>query len=257
MGGQLSIEGNNNKIIIKDGTVVDTFLVICIVDHNHIVEIGKKCSFVSTTISLADDSNTVYIGDDCMFSKDVVIMSSDFHSIIDMQTNKRINQSKDVYIGNHVWVGMDALILKGVNIGNHAIIGAKTIVNGVIPEYSLAVGNPAKVIRSNVTWERERRKKEEEVIKSAELKVVQGEIQYNLEVFDRMLNERAVEGWAFIKDVDNSDKRGWLKFIYKQGEKIVNLYLYNREDVGAYFNDKNYLLSGFRAYILLQILIIF
>lgn len=50
-------------------------------------------------------------------------------------------------IGNDVWIGQNATILPGVHIGNGAIIGLNSVVGSDIPPYSVAVGNPAKVIR--------------------------------------------------------------------------------------------------------------
>ena len=53
----------------------------------------------------------------------------------------------DTVIGNDVWIGQNAVILSGVNIGDGAIVGANSVVGSDIPPYSIAVGNPAKVIR--------------------------------------------------------------------------------------------------------------
>ncbi|USD42791.1 CatB-related O-acetyltransferase [Vibrio sp. SCSIO 43135] len=54
---------------------------------------------------------------------------------------------QDTVIGNDVWVGYDVTIMPGVTIGDGAIIGAKSVVSGDIPPYSIAVGNPAKVVK--------------------------------------------------------------------------------------------------------------
>ena len=53
----------------------------------------------------------------------------------------------DTIIGHDVWIGHGALILPGVRIGHGAIIGAGAVVVGEIPEYAIAVGTPAKVVR--------------------------------------------------------------------------------------------------------------
>lgn len=53
----------------------------------------------------------------------------------------------DVHIGNDVWIGMDAVILSGVTIGDGAVVGACSLVTKDIPPYAIAVGNPAQVIK--------------------------------------------------------------------------------------------------------------
>jgi acetyltransferase-like isoleucine patch superfamily enzyme len=58
--------------------------------------------------------------------------------------------SSPTKIGDRVWVGANVTILKGVNIGNDAVIGAGSVVTKDIPEKAIAVGNPAKVIKYRV-----------------------------------------------------------------------------------------------------------
>lgn len=55
--------------------------------------------------------------------------------------------AKPVSIGNDVWIGAGVSILPGVKIGNNCVIGAGSVVNKDIPDNSLAVGNPCKVIK--------------------------------------------------------------------------------------------------------------
>jgi len=53
----------------------------------------------------------------------------------------------DIIIGNDVWIGYQSLILSGVNIGNGAIVGARSVVTKDVPAYSIVGGNPAKHIK--------------------------------------------------------------------------------------------------------------
>ncbi|TKG89891.1 CatB-related O-acetyltransferase [Puteibacter caeruleilacunae] len=59
-----------------------------------------------------------------------------------------LKQYKDIVVGNDVWLGESVTIMPGVRIGNGAIIGGKAVVAKDIPPYSIAVGNPAKVVRT-------------------------------------------------------------------------------------------------------------
>jgi acetyltransferase-like isoleucine patch superfamily enzyme len=55
--------------------------------------------------------------------------------------------SKPTKIGDRVWIGANVTILKGVTIGNDAVVGAGSVVTKDVPERAIAVGNPAKVIK--------------------------------------------------------------------------------------------------------------
>lgn len=57
----------------------------------------------------------------------------------------------DVTIGNDVWIGMDAIILSGVTIGDGSVIGLRSIVTKDVPPYSIVAGNPAKVVKKRFT----------------------------------------------------------------------------------------------------------
>ena len=55
-------------------------------------------------------------------------------------------------IGNHVWIGAKAMIMKGVNIGDGAIIAAGAVVTKDVPARCLVAGVPAKVIKTDIEW---------------------------------------------------------------------------------------------------------
>ncbi len=57
-----------------------------------------------------------------------------------------------IKIGNHVWIGMRSIILKGVTIGDGSIVAAGSVVVKDVPNNCLVAGNPAKVVKKNVKW---------------------------------------------------------------------------------------------------------
>ena len=63
-----------------------------------------------------------------------------------------INEPKDVNIGNHVWIAANVIVLKGVTINDGSIVGTRSVVTHDVPSNSLAVGVPAKTVKSNVEW---------------------------------------------------------------------------------------------------------
>ena len=79
-----------------------------------------------------------------IFSRDVVIRDNDGGHEIMIEGYKK---TAPVIIGNHVWIGQGAMIMKGVTIGDGAIIGAHAVVTKNVDPYSIVVGNPAKTIK--------------------------------------------------------------------------------------------------------------
>ena len=90
----------------------------------------------------------ISIGNDTVIANNTIRRDSDIHSVKGNINHKPIN------IGNHVWIGTNCIILKGVTIGDGAVIGAGSVVTKDVPAGCFAAGNPAKVIKDNVEWER-------------------------------------------------------------------------------------------------------
>lgn len=90
----------------------------------------------------------IVIGDDVAIAHNVTIMDSDAHIVAG---NEKCYK-KPIVIGNHVWIGAKATILKGVTIGDGAIVAAGAVVTKDVPAKSVVAGVPAKVIRNNVEW---------------------------------------------------------------------------------------------------------
>lgn len=93
--------------------------------------------------------DVVEIGDGCAIGRDVVIRSYDGHTIVD--ENYKI--SKPIKIGNHVWIGQGASVLKGIQIGEGAIVAANAVVTKDVPAHCAVAGNPAKIVKENILWE--------------------------------------------------------------------------------------------------------
>jgi acetyltransferase-like isoleucine patch superfamily enzyme len=82
----------------------------------------------------------------------------EFHDITLPIAKQGIRNLHEVRIGAHSWLGQNSAILPGASIGKHCVIGANSVVNSNIPDYSVAVGAPAKVIKTfnfdKNRWER-------------------------------------------------------------------------------------------------------
>lgn len=152
----IRIYGNQN--IIKIGK--DSFIrnaIFHIEDNNGIILLGSKVCISGKTILSVIEGTKINIGDDCLFSTNVMLSSGDSHSVIDIDSGKRINPSRDISIGNHVWFGHDTTVLKGVKIFNNTIIGACAVVTKSVDSPNVVVaGNPAKILKCNVDWKYDR-----------------------------------------------------------------------------------------------------
>ena len=123
--------------------------------NNCIVTIGDKTSSNGVCIQLLESNSKVTIGEDCMFSYGIYIACSDTHTITDMN-DSIINLGHYVTIGNHVWVGMNTHIGKDVSISDNSVVGMSSVVTSKtpFPENCIIAGNPAKVVKNNIKWNR-------------------------------------------------------------------------------------------------------
>ena len=147
------IKGNNNILYIGDDCVVNNTSII-LDNEDAEIKIGNKTSIAKAQIVSLEPYN-IEIGEDCMLSYDIEIRNTDSHKIYDKNTNKRINEGNGVSIGNHVWLGMRAIILKGVTIEDNSIVAGGSIVTKDVKVNTIVSGNPAKQIKENVYWTRE------------------------------------------------------------------------------------------------------
>jgi acetyltransferase-like isoleucine patch superfamily enzyme len=93
--------------------------------------------------------NSISIGNNCFISENVTIRDSDNHRI----TGRLKTNSSPIIFGNNVLIGINATILKGVTIGNGAVVAANSLVNKSVPPNTLVGGVPAKIIKENIKWE--------------------------------------------------------------------------------------------------------
>ena len=125
------------------------------------IEFGNKgiCSIGNRTIinggMFCISGAALTIGKDCLLSWGVIIRTHDHHHIFDADTHKRINYSKDVVIGDHVWVCYRVFILAGARIGQGSVVGSNACTSGQFGTNQIIAGCPAKVIREHVCWSKD------------------------------------------------------------------------------------------------------
>lgn len=154
---QLSIKfsANNSVVDIAAATKTQTGLRFGIrIGQGSRVSIGSNVGSASKAFVRASEGASVTIGDECMMASSIEIRTDDTHAIYDVETGLRTNQAKDITIGEHVWIGKYAAILGGVTVGSGSVIGFRSIVTKDVPNNAIVAGTPARVVRTNIAWER-------------------------------------------------------------------------------------------------------
>lgn len=169
----ISFNGKNNivffkeNVILKDTSIVfngdnsivffekGSYTLSINVFNSSVIFLGGPIftnPFIKSCITVAEAKN-LFIGRNSILSFGIWMRTCDAHLVYDINTKKRTNHSKSIYIGDNVWIGQNALIFKGAEIQSGSIIGAGSVVtNKKIPSYTSWAGNPVRQIKDNVVW---------------------------------------------------------------------------------------------------------
>ena len=113
-------------------------------DYGNHIQVGKNF-FANYNCTILDVAKVTF-GDNCMLAPNVAIYTAG-HPLHPDSRNSMYEYGIEVNIGNNVWIGGNTVILPGVSIGDCCVIGAGSVVTKDIPAWSVAAGNPAKIIR--------------------------------------------------------------------------------------------------------------
>ena len=113
-------------------------------DYGSHIRVGRNL-FVNYNCTIIDVM-PVTIGDNCQIAPNVAIYTAG-HPVHPQTRNTAYEFGAPVTIGDNVWLGGNTVVLPGVTIGSNSVIGAGSVVTRDVPEWSLAAGNPCRVIR--------------------------------------------------------------------------------------------------------------
>lgn len=113
-------------------------------DYGNHIKVGKNF-FANYNCTMLDVGKITF-GDNCLLAPNVAVYTAG-HPIHPDSRNSAYEYGIDVTIGNNVWIGGNAVICAGVTIGDCCVIGAGSVVTKDIPAWTVAAGNPCKVIR--------------------------------------------------------------------------------------------------------------
>ncbi len=137
--GQLRFEGDDNLVVLRGGQGI--FGLEAHLYTGDTLLVGRKAAAWGVR-AWVQGGKVCSIGDDCILSENISIRTTDHHSIIDLATWEQINEPADVAIGRHVWVGAGVSIVKGVRIGDGAIIAVNSTVTMSVPAREMWGGLP-------------------------------------------------------------------------------------------------------------------
>lgn len=118
----------------------------------HHVHFGKNV-YANFNLTLVDDTH-IYVGDYTMFGPGVIIATAG-HPLLPELRQEGYQYNAPVHIGKNCWIGAGALIMPGITIGDHVVVGAGSVVTKDLPSNVIAVGNPCRVLREIGDHERE------------------------------------------------------------------------------------------------------
>lgn len=146
----LQLSGYKNIKIGHNTTILTNSRLSVYGNSNDInIQIGNDCYIGFGFSALASSQAKIIIGDNVLFASNILVTNEN-HGInpeLDIPYMSQPLSAKNVYIGNGCWIGEQVCILSGVSIGEKCIIGAGSVVTKSIPDYCIAAGNPAKVLK--------------------------------------------------------------------------------------------------------------
>lgn len=153
-GGGILGQKRKEQIYLDQGVALFGWLII---EGSGKIYIGKHTNIASRSIIRSRSS--VHIGNYVMISSDVYIQDNNSHSIYPEErrsdlfaedlsiSQKYAPASKSIVIGNDVWIGRKAMIMKGVHIGNGSVVAAGSVVSKDVPARTIVAGNPARIVK--------------------------------------------------------------------------------------------------------------
>ena len=133
-------------------------------DYGTNIEVGKNF-FANYNCTLIDVAK-IRIGDNCQMAPNVAIYTAG-HPIHPVSRNSLYEYGKEVTIGDNVWIGGNTVICPGVHVGSNVVIGAGSVVTKDIPDWTVAAGNPCRVLKKITDADKKKLFRDEEIDEEA------------------------------------------------------------------------------------------
>lgn len=142
-------EVRNGTVEFKGGARFGNGFKISVNDNGRLV-FGD--GFMLTAESTIICYKEIVFGNDCMLSWEILVMDTDFHDITSL-SGTVLNSPRRISIGDKVWIGCHTLILKGSEVRSGSVIGAGSVVTGILDHgNSVYAGSPPKLLKADIRW---------------------------------------------------------------------------------------------------------
>ncbi|MDR3310535.1 MAG: acyltransferase, partial [Oscillospiraceae bacterium] len=157
----VTVSANNSELRIGDyvrraggGESITTVTINGIYGYTTLapkVRFGENVSF-NYNLLLFTNGSDIIIGKDCMLSSDIAIKTIVGHSMYDLHSGAQLVKPKPIHIQDHVWVGMNAVLLGNAAVGTGSVVGSYAVVAKKYPNNCAIAGNPARIVRRDIAW---------------------------------------------------------------------------------------------------------
>ncbi len=140
--------GKNATVIFRGDAILGKGTQII---ANGVLEFGDD--FFCNANCIINSGNDVTFGSKCILGWNVTVMDGDGHSIHKQGDPVTVHPYPYIYVGNHVWIASEAMLLKGAFVQEHSVVAAKGCVTRKFEKDSLLVGGFNRILSENICWE--------------------------------------------------------------------------------------------------------
>lgn len=155
-GVSISIQGSHNRIVLGERAFLSG-CAFCVEDDGNEITLGEHTYIYEGTELSAIEGTRLLLGKDCLLSAGIMLRTGDSHGIWNGD-GTRANPSGDITVGDHVWIGRDAKVLKAARIPSGCVVGTGAVVTrgSGSAENAVYAGIPARPVKTGITWSHQR-----------------------------------------------------------------------------------------------------